>query len=220
MTVHNPLTCEIVERELDVPTGSVEPASIAAHLAACDPCAARAEAAARLDAAWHATRPNVPNADTWAALWSHVESEAPAHALSLRSQAAASSSRHRRWAAVWAVAAVAQVAALAVAYLILTRPSATSPPVTIAQAPPAAVATPALAPASAPATAPVAQVVYELEPGSTLFLVLDEHADQVVVRPRFVNTAELVAFDGDTPDPVASASQIDMELLNALEGLE
>jgi hypothetical protein len=219
MAANPSLTCEVVERELAVPSGAVASESLAEHVAACARCAQQAEAGRRLDAAWLATRPEVPDHNAWAALWSQMDDAMPARAAARRWDAAtprpsARDGGRRPWAAVWAVAAVAQVAAAGIAYLALTRPAAVAP-----ADPTPTVAMLAPAPVAAPADS-VAQVEYELDAGQTLFLVLDERADHVVVHPRAIATADLVAFDGETPDPLANAVQVDMELLNAFEAME
>lgn len=238
-----PITCDEVERELAVPTGALEASALQRHLDECARCAREAEQLRRLDAAWQATRPEVPGSAAWASLWTHVSAEAsPSRVVSRRwhgapgALAISGSSRRQRWGTVWAVAAVAQAAAVLLgAYLLLGRsPSGSAP--TPAMRPtvevePGAIAQVSPAPASSEVNRPqagvgetgeamVTQVEYELEEGQTLFLVLDERADRVVVKPRFVSTADLVAFDPESPDPIASSVQMDMELLNALEGME
>jgi hypothetical protein len=191
------MNCDAIRRELAVPNGSIPGADLAQHLAACGPCAAHAESLERLDDAWAATRPAVPGPLTWEGMWARVQ-DAPAPAPA---------AGHSRVAALWACAAMAQAAAVLLAFWVFFRQS------------PAPSAGPAPAPALAAASQPV-QVEYELDQGQTLFLVLDARGGTVVVKPRFVSTEELVAFDGEGPDPYASAYQMTFVMLNAMEGME
>lgn len=210
------MRCDDVTRELAAPTGEVDAGAIAQHVASCPSCASYAEASARLDRVWAATRPADPTPAQWERLWSAVEEGAPIAPATLRlaplAGGAPASWRRGRAPAI-AAAFVAQAAAVALLTWALFRPDHRATPTPSA----------GLQTVSALATAPGAPsqtVEFELEEGQTLFLVLDEHAGKVVCRPQFLATADLVAFDGESPDPYALAFQSDLEMLNAMESLE
>jgi hypothetical protein len=190
------MRCVDVARELAVPTGAIQPAEIGAHLAACPTCASHAEQVHRLDRIWSATRPADPPAEVWDQLWARVMRAADGadHPATIPLNAAG---RGRRW---WAVAAVAQAAAVLIAVGIFlfgpVRQGASRTPIVVAQT-----------------------FEFELEPGQTLFLELDEHGDRVVCKPRFEDTAELVAFDDTDPGEPLSLAW-DMVVLNNMESSE
>ena len=211
------VTCDQVSHELAAPAGGLDMAEIDQHLASCPQCARQAERFRRLDHLWDATRPVEPSEAHWQRLWSQVEQDALA-ALPTSKSGGWSASASRRWGSIWAVAAVAQAAAvLLAAWVVFRQPTGTE---TLPAKPPAQAVAPQVAAAlPSPAAAPV-QVEYELEHGQTLFLVLDARGETVVVKPRFVSTEELVAFDGESPDPYASAFQMTFVMLNAMEGME
>lgn len=206
------MRCDEVTRELAVPTGALDAASVAQHVASCPSCASWAEASARLDRVWEATRPADPRPEQWERLWSAVVAPETAP-VTLRLAPLAdrpAPSRRRGWAPLIAAAFVAQAAAVAMLTWAALRPDrATTSPTSGFQT----VST------HAP-IAPAQTVEFELEEGQTLFLVLDEHAGKVVCRPQFLSTADLVAFDSESPDPYALAFQSDLEMLNAMESLE
>jgi hypothetical protein len=189
-----------------------DPTALAEHLAACPACGSWSEASARLDGLWEATRPPEPGPDAWARVWSEVAAghELAPEPVTLRLAAfapdeAPSRPRPRRRWLVPAVAGafVAQAAAVFLAAWVLFRADRPEAPV----------------PVERPvATAPQA-VVFELDEGETLFLVLDEQEGRVVCRPQHLATADLVAFDGESPDPYAVAFQSDLEMLNTMESL-
>lgn len=203
------MNCREVARTLAVPSDGADPAELQRHLAVCGRCAAEVEAARRLDAAWAATRPAEPSPAVWDRTWAGVAAalEAPA-TIALRGPAAAGSGRRWLGSAV-AVALIAQAAAVMLGIgLWLSRGGGQGK----------------AAPADAIAQAQVegrGQVVeFEVEPGSTLFLELDETGGRVVCRPRTVSTEELVTFDSEGVLPTEMASLADLQLLNAAEGLE
>lgn len=208
------MRCDEVTRELAAPTGKVDALALSRHVATCPDCASWAEASARLDLVWSASRPADPSSGHWEQLWSAVTAEADAEApAALRLASVAASPARRRWL-VPAIAAafVAQAAAVAALTWMLFRPGHDTPtPSTGFQT----VSTHAGAPVG-----PSQTVEFELEEGQTLFLELDEQGGKVVCRPRFLETADLVAFDGESPDPYALAFQSDLEMLNAMESLE
>jgi hypothetical protein len=116
----------------------------------------------------------------------------------------------RRWLVpALGVAILAQAAALLIAVGTLFRTSETTP---------AVASRPSIAPA---VTTPSQVVEFELEEGQTLFLELSGADGRVVCRPRFVNTSELVAFDGeDDSNAFAVAYQADITMLNVMEGMD
>lgn len=105
------MRCDDVFGERIAPTGRHDPEALARHLAACPPCAARAEADARLGRIWAATQPAEPDEAAFDALWSRVveAAEAPPEPVVL-------GFRSRRALAAL-VAALAAAAALLVAAL-------------------------------------------------------------------------------------------------------
>ncbi len=191
------MRCAEITRELVTPTGAVDPAGLARHLASCASCARHAEQAHHFDRIWEATQPSPPSADAFDEIWADVQEAADAArqpaTIPFRPAAPA------RWAPWLAVAAVAQAAAVLIAAMVLLqdRQAETSAPVQQPQ---------------------VAQVEFDLDEGQTLFLQLDERGDRVVCHPRFVNTAELVAFDLDSPEPEMLALSVD--LLNGMESIQ
>lgn len=206
--------CDDVARALAEGGHGLDARELASHLDACPRCAAAARSLRRLEQTWALTRPAEPGDATWRALWDRVESavDAPPALLSMTHRP-----RRARWGAVWAIAAVAQAAAvLLAANLFWPRTPERTTVVAAGSASPAPVAQPA-PPSPAPS---VVQVEYELEEGQTLFLVLGRRGGALIVKPRFVSTAELVAFDGGTADPYASAAQMDFVVLNVMEGME
>src|SRR4051794_34802336 len=66
------MRCNEVVRELAAPTGVLDASGLAEHLARCPRCASWAEAAARLDRLWEATRPPEPAAGNWEMTWAGV----------------------------------------------------------------------------------------------------------------------------------------------------
>jgi hypothetical protein len=207
---------EYREREPMAPGGEVDPATLAEHVASCPACGAWSDASVRLDRLWEATRPAEPGPDAWARLWSEVVAgrapdrdaaiEPEPEPATLRPAPLAAGRPRRRWLApALAAAFVAQAAAVFLAAWVLFRDARPD------GAPPIAADAIAAAPQS---------IVFELDEGQTLFLVLDEQGGKVLCQPKLLSTAELVAFDGESPDPYALAFQSDLEMLNAMESLE
>lgn len=226
MFTHDSISCDQVTNELAVPTGTLDQAAIDQHLASCPPCASQYEQLRRIDRVWQATRPGEPDEAHWQQLWSQVEDQVFASIPAARYSTSAGAPARQRWATIWAFAAVAQAAAVLLAAWIFFRPPVNSPDAAVVPPGPSAPSTsqpgaPELTAATArPAAHASVQVEYELEEGQTLFLVLDSRGETVVVKPRFVSTEELVAFDGESPDPYASAFQMTFVMLNAMEGME
>ncbi len=214
------LRCDEVTRELAVPTGAVDAEVLARHVASCPSCAAWADASARLDRLWEETRPAEPGPEHWERVWSAVASEGAGKPRTLRLTPTAPAAgvgsaprAPRRWLfPAIAAAFVAQAAAVAVLTWVVFRPHREAP------TPATGISTVS---AGTPAPMPSPQTVeFELEEGQTLFLVLDERAGKVICKPQFLATADLVAFDSESPDPYALAFQSDLDMLNAMESLE
>jgi hypothetical protein len=68
------MRCDLVIRELAVPTDDRDSAALAEHLAICPSCAGWANRAGRLDRLWEATRPTDPPAEMWDTVWARVAS--------------------------------------------------------------------------------------------------------------------------------------------------
>lgn len=66
------MRCHEVVRELAAPTGAPDASGLAEHLARCPRCASWAEASARLDRLWEATRPPEPAGANWERTWAGV----------------------------------------------------------------------------------------------------------------------------------------------------
>jgi hypothetical protein len=201
------MRCADVTRELAVPSGRIDPAAIESHVANCLACAVEAKRAERFDRIWAATQPAEPSPGMWERVWSRVSQAAEAPAT-----IPIASRRPARWSKWVAIAAVAQAAAVfGVAMIVFQQTrgatgTGTSRAVAVAQA-----------------------FEFELEAGQTLFLELDERGDRVLCKPRFENTAELVALDeydtssgelmaGDLSDRI-SPTMWDIVLFNELESI-
>ncbi len=97
------MRCSDVKRELNLPTGSIAPLALAAHLASCPSCAAASASVLRFDRMWSETRPELPSSVAWNTVWAGVEERLAAPApepivLPMR--------RWIRWTPVAAAAAV------------------------------------------------------------------------------------------------------------------
>jgi hypothetical protein len=115
------MRCDDVTRELAIPTGALDPADLAAHLASCASCAEWSSRSSRLDRIWEATRPAEPSADALDSLWAHASAALDAPAT-LRLEAPI---RPRRWATV--AFALASAAAVLLAASALLRDPAADP---------------------------------------------------------------------------------------------
>lgn len=194
------MNCDEVVRELLVPSGAITGPALEGHLAECALCSQEAEALARLDRAWHATRPAEPSDRSWNRLWYHVTqaTETPA-TLPFRSTVA---DRARRW---WFAAIAAQAAVVVLFLYAPARPG--KAPLVVQNTLPGTVSAPA----------PLYEM--EIEAGQTLILEVNENGNQVVCKPRLETTRELLALDeSDTAEPVAVAVW-DMNLLNGMESI-
>ena len=162
------MRCADVIRELSAPTDGRDAEALARHVAACPACASQAEAIRRFDDVWKATHPAEPPAETWRQVWSGVQNALAAGPTVLPLAA----TPRRRWvvpALTAALVAQAVAASLAIGWL-LRHPGGT--------------AWVAVAAAPAPAPGPVPQVtVFELEPGQTLVLELDERGERSSASP-------------------------------------
>jgi hypothetical protein len=221
------MRCDEVIRGLTESGRAFEgPDAMAAHLASCASCARAEREHRHLDAIWAASRPDAPPAGSFETIWAAVSPQVDGpYVLPILAGTTAVASattgpatqRPRRWLLpALTVGVLAQAAALLIAVGTLLRPSPTGP----SKLAPANNA-PLLAATAAPATAPAQVFEFELEEGQTLFLELGSSGDRVVCRPRFVSTAQLVAFDGeDGPDAFAVAYQADITMLNVMEGMD
>src|SRR5262245_16952916 len=120
MTRNNALNCDVVGRELTVPTGQFDQAELADHLDRCDSCAEAAEQARRFDALWDATRPT-PSLGTFTSVWSAVSAQAQAAPRRVGETVPRSRSAARpRWMRPrFVMLALAQAAAILVTALVL-----------------------------------------------------------------------------------------------------
>lgn len=195
------MNCREVARELTAPIPEVDPAAFQSHLAACPRCAATAGSVRQLDRVWSATRPPELSPAAWDRTWTAVTAalEAPA------TIALASARPARPWLGpLVAAALVAQAAAVVIAAgVLLSRGGLVNGSSDVAQ------------------VEGRGQVVeFNVEPGSTLFLELDEAGGRVVCTPRSVSTYELVTFDSEGVPPTEMAGVADLLLFNGAEGLE
>jgi hypothetical protein len=71
-----------------------------------------------------------------------------------------------------------------------------------------------------PASIPGQDVVFNVEPGTTLFLELNETDGRLVCTPRQISTDDLVTFDSEGVPPSDIAGLADLLLINGTEGLE
>ncbi len=197
------MRCADVTRELIAPSAGVDASAVARHVASCPECAAREEEARRFDRLWDATRPEEPPVTVWDQLWARVGAGIEAAPAVLHLPAAPAP---RRWLVpALTTALIAQSAAALIVIGVLLNHHPAAPSVVVQPI----------------STAPRQSVVFELNTGQTLFLELDESGGRVVCKPQTLDTAELAAFDGeDGPDVYAVASQADMIVLNAMEGME
>lgn len=202
--------CADVTRELAVPTGTLDPNGLARHLESCSACAGEAEKARLLDQVWDATRPAEPADEVWDEVWSGVTQAADATHLASPATIPLKPALERQGSprrVSWlGILAVAQAAALLVAVgLLIRRGQAEGPAVAATPAPPSA------------------SFAFKLDPGQTVFLELDEQGGQIVCRPNFVDTRELVAYDPDDADSsmlALDAQAFDMQLLNGMESIQ
>jgi hypothetical protein len=195
--------CREVARELASPSAGADLAELQRHLATCGRCATEAELARRLDRVWTATRPAEPSAAAWDRLWTAV-TDAPA-TIPL---ADARPSRRRWLGPAVGIALIGQAAAVVLGVgVLLSRGGTPERRVEVVQVP-------------APATVPTQVFVFDVEPGATLFLELDDTGKEVVCRPRSISTDELVAFDSEGVPPTEMAGLFDVVLLNYMEGME
>lgn len=238
------MNCSEITRELAVPTGAVHAAEVERHLAACPACAGRAEAERRFERIWSATRPIEPTAPVFDTLWARVEAAASAPAGNGNGVLAAAETnpipgsviamparaRSSRRAVLIAAVALAQAASILLTAVIVARYSAERTPAVdpvdpeIAAIPDDPAPPPPRAVESSEPPA-LAQLVFELEEGQTLIFRLDDDRDgRVVVHPRLIDLGDdrLVAFEGDIGDgpiALAAADHLDINLLNAMEGM-
>jgi hypothetical protein len=193
--------CREVTRELAAPSAGADLAELERHLATCARCASEAQAARRLDRIWTATRPAEPSAAAWGRLWAAVcrAEESPA-TLPLADARPA-----RRWLApAVGIALIAQAAAVLLAVGIwLRRSDGPAPAVQFVRT-----------------AVPGQDVVFNVDPGTTLFLELSEENGSLVCTPRPVSTEDLVTFDSEGVPPTEMAGVADMIMMNAAESLE
>ena len=118
------MRCEDLTREIASPTGALDPAAMAGHLAACPACDEWSRRAEKLDRIWEATRPSGPSMDAMDALWARASAE-----LDARKAAPAMLRLDRPGRRRWAMAGLvlAQAAAVLVAAAVLLRHDAGRP---------------------------------------------------------------------------------------------
>jgi hypothetical protein len=198
------MNCREFARELATPTDGIDPAELQRHLGDCPRCAAESDAARQLDRLWAATRPAEPSPAAWGRLWDSVTTalDAPA-TIPL-----AGERPRRRWLGpVIATALIAQAAAviLAVGLLVSGQASTKSGPGPIARV-----------------EGSGQIVVFNVEPGDTLFLELEESGDgdTVVCTPSRISTEDLVTFDSEgVSEPTEMAGLAGVDILNAMESM-
>ena len=189
------MRCDDLTRELASPTGVLDPAEMAGHLAACPACAERSRRAARFDRAWEATRPAGPSMDALDTLWAHASAALDARAIPAPATIPFERVARRRWAMAAFVAA--QAAAVLVAGVVLLRAVGRDDPVEVADA----------TPAQAPAVVGPVSLHLVLEPDEQLIVRLDEGNRPRVeksTRPFDLDSSSLPA---DTPHDEVGAME-------------
>ena len=193
------MRCADAVRELATPSLGLDAAELARHLDSCPVCAQAAATAQRLDTLWEATRPAEPAVSVWDRVWSEVVRRDGPVILPMPV------SRSRRWLVPALVATVvAQAAVVLVAVGLALGGSGTPAP-----------AAPLLA---AQSRTPV-ELEINLEEGQTLIFELDERDGRIVFTQSLLNPVDLVAYDGESPNPFDDAVQTPMVLINWAEGL-
>ncbi len=141
------MRCDDVTRELATPSGDLDPADLAGHLASCASCAGWASRASDLDRIWEATRPAEPSADALDALWAHASAALDARTAPATLRFEAPGRPRRRAALAFALASAAAVLFAASALFRDRAPDApkvadnqvASPPVRATAPPPSVV---------------------------------------------------------------------------------
>lgn len=195
------MRCADAVRELATPSLGLDSAELARHLESCATCARSAATAQRFDALWEATRPVEPAAPAWDRVWSDVVRRDGPVILPMPAN------RSRRWLVPALVATViAQAAAVLVAVGIALG----------GHGEPA----PASAPMLAAQTSPAVEVVLDIQEGQTWIVQLvSDGNNQLTLKPSLLNPEDLVAYDGESPNPFDVAAQTPMVLINWAEGL-
>lgn len=235
------MTCSEITRELALPTGAVDAAEVERHLAACSACASRAEVERGFDRLWNASRPTEPSPGAFERLWAGIDTAVPSPArngvlaaevitMNHVRKSVPERKRFARRAAIVAAVALAQAASILLTAVIVTRYGHDRDVAIDTTGPEVADRPEGSAPASDPSPTPqgadaksLAQLVFVVEEGQTLIFRLGDDRDgQIEVHPRLIDLADdLVAFEGDLADPIAlaAADQLDINLLNAMEGM-
>ncbi len=97
------MRCDTVIRELSTPSGTLDRAALALHLADCPKCASFSAQVHELQTVWDLTRPAEPSADAFDAMWTRVVIAAEQPAL----VPFAPAPRWKRWGLASMVAAQA-----------------------------------------------------------------------------------------------------------------
>lgn len=195
------MRCADAERELTTPSPGLDNVELARHLESCPACARSATLARQFDALWEATRPVEPAAPAWDRVWSEVVRRDGPVILAMPAN------RSRRWLVPALVATViAQAAAVLVAVGIALGGHGTPAPASV--------------PMLAAQPRPAVEVVLDIAEGQTWIVELvSEGNNQLTLKPRLLDPEDLVAYDGESPNPFDVAAQTPMVVINWAEGL-
>jgi len=190
------MRCQEVIHHLSIqPVGAPPSALLNEHLAGCASCTAWAERNARLDRLWETTRGPELSAAAWDRIWSNVSESlepAPAPTLVSAPPLVVSSRSWRRPA--MAIFALAQAAALLLAFGLAWRQSPSSPrpasPVPAANVPTATVAE------AAPTAAPEANEIpaFDISPDQLTLISLDDKTVHDLPKDESPNEVSLFSL--------------------------